>query len=78
MCSDYLEEPININTSNRWQWSVAAANSKSLSSQTSLSPPIISQNTSSSLPPSPISATFANSAVYVTPSTGLHKSVSVR
>jgi hypothetical protein len=74
----YLEEPMDSSNSNRWQWPILTTNSHSLSSQSSLSPPVQMQTGSSSSPPSPIDAMFANSAVYVTPTTGLHKSVSVR
>jgi len=72
---NYLEEPLNNNPSNRWQWPILTANSQSLSSQSSLSPPIQTQMTSKSLPPSPIDATFAD---YIASTTGLPKSVSVR
>jgi len=74
----YLDETLNSGTPNRWQWPVTAANYLSISSQSSLSPPVQKQGQSTSLPPSPIDATFANSAIYVSPTAGLHKSVSVR
>lgn len=52
--------------------------STSFSSQLSISPPAQTATISSPLPTSPTDATFATSAVYVSPTTGLHKSVSVR
>jgi hypothetical protein len=70
---NYLEELLNNNPSNRWQWPILTANS-----QSSLSPPIQTQMISKSLPPSPIDATFANSPDYIASTTGLNKNVSVR
>jgi len=75
---NYLEEILNNNPSNRWQWPILTANYQSVSSQSSLSPPIQTQMISKSLPPSPIDATFANSPDYIASTTGLNKSVSVR
>jgi hypothetical protein len=74
----YLEEVVNSSTSSRWQWPKLTANSQSLTSQSSLSPPIAKPMSSTSLPTSPLDTAFANSAVYVASDVGLHKSVSVR
>jgi len=60
------------------QSSSGAVDSSSLSSQSSMSPPAQSANTSAPLPASPTDTAFATSAVYVSPTLGLHKSVSVR
>ncbi len=75
---NYLGETINNNANNRLQWSSGAVDSASLSSQSSISPPIQTANISAPLPASPTDTAFATSAVYVSPTTGLHKSVSVR
>ncbi len=69
---------MNSNANSRWQWSTGAMDSPSLSSQSSLSPSAQTGNATAPLPASPIDVTFATSAVYVSPTTGLHKSVSVR
>jgi hypothetical protein len=75
---DYLEEAPNTNTPSRWQWPLLTSNSQSISSQSSLSPPVPKQMNSTSLPTSPIGPSSTNSPVYVPPHTSLHKSVSVR
>jgi hypothetical protein len=75
---DQLGETVNSNANSRWQWSTGTMDSPSLSSQSSLSPPAQTGNTTISSPISPTDAGFATSAVYVSPSTGLHKSISVR
>ncbi|CAF1043202.1 unnamed protein product [Adineta steineri] len=72
------ETPPSKGTSSRWQWPISAVNYRSLSSQSSLSPPVPMHGLSTSLPPSPIAESFIDSAVYVSPTTSLHKSVSVR
>jgi hypothetical protein len=60
------------------QWSSGTVDSSSISSQSSISPPAQSENTNEPLPASPTDTAFASSAVYVSPTIGLHKSVSVR
>ncbi len=75
---DKLGETINSNANSRWQWSTGTTDSASLSSQSSLSPSAQTGNISAPLPTSPTDASFATSAVYVSPMTGLHKSVSIR
>ncbi|UJR21141.1 hypothetical protein I4U23_024240 [Adineta vaga] len=76
------QETFNKKSSpSRWHWPISLAsstNSHSFSSQSSLSPPVLKQGLSTSLPPSPIDVSLTNSAVYVSPTTGIHKSLSVR
>lgn len=64
-------EPSSDSGSNRWQWPLFTADASSLSSQSSLSPPVANQGGSISLPPSPFDIESATT-------TGLHKSASVR
>ncbi|CAF3545141.1 unnamed protein product [Rotaria sordida] len=71
------QETTNTNGHSRYQWSPGAVDSSSFSSQSSSSPSAQATSLSAPLPASPIDASFATSAVYVSP-TGLHKSVSVR
>jgi len=70
---------VNSSTTNaHWQSSSEMIDSSSLSSQSSLSPSAQSSSASAPLPATPIDPAFATSAVYVSPSIGLHKSLSVR
>ncbi|CAF5116167.1 unnamed protein product, partial [Rotaria socialis] len=62
---------------NRQQWSPGASDSSSQSSQSSLSPSAKLTSVSAPLPASPVDATFATSPVYVSPTTGFHRSISV-
>ncbi|CAM4901799.1 unnamed protein product [Rotaria socialis] len=72
------QETVNNNENNRQQWSPGASDSSSQSSQSSLSPSAKLTSVSAPLPASPIDATFATSPVYVSPTTGFHRSISVR
>ncbi|CAF2962673.1 unnamed protein product [Rotaria sp. Silwood2] len=73
------QETINNSGNYRYQWSPpGTTDSSSLSSQSSSSPSAQATSLSAPLPASPIDASFATSAVYVSPTTGLHKSISVR
>ncbi|CAF4948235.1 unnamed protein product, partial [Rotaria sp. Silwood1] len=72
------QESISNNGHYRSQWSPETADSSSLSSQSSSSPSAQASSLSAPLPASPIDASFATSAVYISPATGLHKSISVR
>jgi hypothetical protein len=78
MVFNCLGETKGSNANSRWQWSSGAVDSSSLSSQSSLSPPAQTANASAPLSASPTDSAFATSAVYVSPTTGLHKSLSVR
>ncbi|CAF5219364.1 unnamed protein product, partial [Rotaria magnacalcarata] len=72
------QEAVNNNGNNRQQGSPGASDSSLRSSQSSLSPSTKLTSVSASLPTSPIDATFATSPVYVSPTTGFHRSISVR
>lgn len=74
-----LDQTMNSPANSRWQWASGTMDSPSLSSQLSTSPPAQTTDTNAlPLPASPTDATFATSAVYVSPMIGLHKSISVR
>lgn len=77
---DCLDESLNSSGgSNRNQWPIGTAESPTFSSQSSSSSPSAQiGNAVSSQSGSPMDATFATSAVYISPTTGLHKSISVR
>lgn len=75
---DNLDQTMNSPGSSRWQWSSGTMDSPTISSKSSTSPPAQTGDTTAPLPASPTDATFATSAVYVSPALSLHKSVSVR